>query len=667
MRFDQGFLLWALPLMALPILIHLINQNRHKTINWAATMFLLQARKMARGMARLKYLLLMLARMLAIAALIFAMSRPWVGGWLGALSGDEAEVTIFVLDRSASMEEQNAQTGVSKRSRGLQQLQELVENTNRNSRVVLFDSVTRKPLEITSIEALQDLPDAQPSDTNADIPGLLLDVADYITDNKLGRTDVWICSDERTSDWSPADGRWESIQKSLGDREGVVLRLLSYEKSAEDNITVTVSGVHRRESLDGAELVMDIRLDRATPTEDPIPIEVSVIIDGVRSRLTLPLTGSQAQKTGFAIPLDKDAKTGWGRVEIPRDSNDRDNVYNFVYSEPPIQKSVIVSDDPTAAELFRVATATPADNSLIYEAQVLPSSSASAIPWSDAALIVWHAPLPTDTTAAQLNDFIFSGKSVLFFPPDQPDNTEFLTASWADWKTAEAGEFFRYAPWRNDADLLANTRSGSSLEVGEVQCYRMCGLNVEDAVTLWQTENNQPLLTRIPTDQGAAWFCSTLPTPANSNMVTTGVTYYIMMQRALARGAAGLGTAQILEAGNVGGTGADWKPLDGPSQEVSESQRTTTAGLYMTENRWLALNRPSQEDRPDTVNEDAISKMLSGVDYVRINDSIDSEDSLLSEIWRAFLVTMIIALIAEALLCVPEKSESTHEVAVEAS
>ena len=74
-----------------------------------------EAKRMARGMARLKYLLLMAARMLAIAALIFAMSRPWVGGWLGALSGDDADVTIIVLDRSVSMEEQDAQSQVSKR------------------------------------------------------------------------------------------------------------------------------------------------------------------------------------------------------------------------------------------------------------------------------------------------------------------------------------------------------------------------------------------------------------------------------------------------------------------------------------------------------------------------------------------------------------------------
>ena len=103
MTFLQPFILFALPLIALPILIHLINQNRHKTIPWAATMFLLQAKRMARGMARLRYILILAARMLALAGLIFAISRPMSGGWLGLTTSGAPELTVVILDRSVSM------------------------------------------------------------------------------------------------------------------------------------------------------------------------------------------------------------------------------------------------------------------------------------------------------------------------------------------------------------------------------------------------------------------------------------------------------------------------------------------------------------------------------------------------------------------------------------
>ena len=104
MTFLQPLLLAALPLIALPIIIHLINRQRHRTVQWAAMMFLLDAKRMTRGMARLRYWLIMLMRMLAIAGLIFAVSRPLASGWLGMAAGGGADTTIILLDRSASTE-----------------------------------------------------------------------------------------------------------------------------------------------------------------------------------------------------------------------------------------------------------------------------------------------------------------------------------------------------------------------------------------------------------------------------------------------------------------------------------------------------------------------------------------------------------------------------------
>ncbi len=87
MSFLQPWLLLGLPLVALPIIIHLINQRRFQTVRWGAMMFLLTANRMARGYARLRQWLIMAFRMLAIAGLVFAVSRPLASGWLGLAAG----------------------------------------------------------------------------------------------------------------------------------------------------------------------------------------------------------------------------------------------------------------------------------------------------------------------------------------------------------------------------------------------------------------------------------------------------------------------------------------------------------------------------------------------------------------------------------------------------
>ena len=131
MSFLQPLLLAGLPLALLPLIIHLINRHRHRTVEWAAMLFLLDARKMNKGMARLRQILILSMRVLAVAMLIFAASRPLSGGIL-ALTGGKADTVIVLLDRSASMEQQILETGESKRLAALDKLTDLLEKTGQS-------------------------------------------------------------------------------------------------------------------------------------------------------------------------------------------------------------------------------------------------------------------------------------------------------------------------------------------------------------------------------------------------------------------------------------------------------------------------------------------------------------------------------------------------------
>ncbi|MEZ6060546.1 MAG: BatA domain-containing protein [Planctomycetaceae bacterium] len=666
MTFLQPFILFALPLLGLPILIHLINQNRHRTINWAATMFLLQAKRMARGMARLRYLLIMLARMLAIAGLIFAVSRPMAGGWLGLTAGGAPDTTIVVLDRSVSMEEQNFRTNRSKREAALLKLSELIQNTGRNTQLLLFDSAGTEPLKIPSAADLIDLPETQPTSTAADIPSLMQAVAEYIVDNETGRTDVWVCSDLRQNDWNPTGGRWEAIRSQLSEREGVKLYLLTYPDVAEDNLAVSVQGVHRRETIEGAEVVMDLQITRTLPAAesgDAVKVvPLTFVIDGARSTLDVEMTGNQFIRNGHAIPIDRESKRGWGRIELPRDANAADNSCGFVYAEPAVQKAVVVSDEPDVAELLRIAAGTPSDRNLIYDAEVMTTSQAAAIPWNETALVIWQAAIPDGVLAQQLQDFVASGRTVLFFPPQAPGGNVLFEASWTNWQQAEAGQHVTVSRWRTDADLLANTQSGSPLPVGQVLVDRHCGMESVQSTVLAQLEGAGPLLLRAFSDHGAAYFCATLPTAEHSNLVDNGIVFYVLIQRALARGAASLGAARQLVAGQFASEDSgQWKPLDKNSAETLLSRRGLTTGLYETDDALLAVNRPSAEDLTEVVGEEPLKKALEGLDYTRIDDDAGSALALASEVWRTFLILMIVALMAEAVLCVPEKIEAAEE------
>jgi hypothetical protein len=114
--FVHPALLWGLTLVAVPILIHLINLWRHRRVPWAAMEFLLESKRKNQRWVILRQLLLLLARMAAIAALVLVLAQPLLKNRLGALVGATNTHHIVLLDDSFSMSDRWAQTSAFDRA-----------------------------------------------------------------------------------------------------------------------------------------------------------------------------------------------------------------------------------------------------------------------------------------------------------------------------------------------------------------------------------------------------------------------------------------------------------------------------------------------------------------------------------------------------------------------
>lgn len=101
MSFLSAAFLIALPLVAVPIAIHLYRGRQRDVIMWGAMQFLASAVTKGRRMERIEELILMALRFAAVAALVLALAQPMIRStWLGHTT--EREV-ILVLDNSMSM------------------------------------------------------------------------------------------------------------------------------------------------------------------------------------------------------------------------------------------------------------------------------------------------------------------------------------------------------------------------------------------------------------------------------------------------------------------------------------------------------------------------------------------------------------------------------------
>lgn len=684
MSFLQPWMLIALPLAAIPIIIHLINQRRYQTTQWAAMMFLLAANRMNRGYARIRQWLILAFRAAVIAALVFAVGRPLVsgslgGGIVGSVFSQGSSAAIVLVDRSPSMRARAGASAQSKLDIGVAQIAESLKTLGAQ-RVVLIESNRATPIELESPDELVDSPHVGPSDASADIPGMLLAALDYINENSLGQTDIWICSDLRRHDWRADDGRWPSLREAYAEfGRRVRFRVLAMDEANEVNRQIRIQSA--RLVGDGEFVSVSLQVqnrsadanasDTAGETRREL-LPVSFDLLGNRSSVEVELQNGVGELTDHRIALPSDQARGYGSVTIPADVNAADNQFFFTFDQAPVRRCVIVSDDDEVARVLKLAAEIATDEESHNAAEVISTGQVGSIQWDQTALVLWHAPLPQpdaeqagNTTA--IESFVDRGGRIVFLPPTkltQHDASRRLfSVAWNRWQ--ELSEHLAVSTWRSDTDVLAATLAGTALPLGELKVRRYASLTGE-TTPLAKLANGTPLVCRVPTRRGGVYVCTTTPAPQDSSLATDGVVLYVLVQRLLAAGAESLGEVRQSEAGESDNQSAmNWRRVAGDDQRLSVDN-AFASGIYSQgeDKQLIAVNRSGDEDHALRVDEGQIEQLFDGLVYDQISGNSDHNRSLVEEAWRAFLMIMLAAMIGEALLCLPKvKSYETADSA----
>lgn len=659
MTFLQPLLLLGLPLMALPIIIHLINLRRHRTVKWGAMMFLLAATQQRSGRTRLRHFLILAARVLAIAGLIFAISRPMAGGWFG-LFGSRPDTVVVLLDRSASMSRQDLQLGTSKRDIALTRIVEAIDRAGAPDNLVLIDSGTNKPLAIETAKALFEMPETSATDAQANIPAMLQTTLDYVVANKVGQTDVWICSDTQAGDWNVDNGQWPAIRSGFGElTQKVRFHLLTYPNTADENLAVRVIDLQREEDANGHHLVMDVRLRRQTRSgssdEGKTEVPVGIVIDDARTVVDVEVDGDTFTLTDHIVPIDSEKMNGWGKVEIPNDANPRDNVFYFTFGEDILRRTVVVSDEPGSSWALSLAAAPPIEKNSPFESQIISTDEVSTIEPDEVSLILWQVPLPAGNVKAELERFVNAGGSVMFFPSGEDGASEFRGIRWGAWEALPLATESDIANWRDDSGLWAKSDGGKPLPVNRLSIRKYRRID-GDGLVMAGLRGGAPLLLQAPTDHGGVYFCSTLPQEPYSNLARDGISLFAMVQRALDQGLQRLMQSQL---GVVGDRVASvdkkpWQHVDGWPEGTLSTQQQLVAGVFGVGENLISRNRPPSEDHGSPLQNEELDKLFAGLEYSVVEDTVRKSSSLVSEIWRFFVVMLVAALIFEGLLCLPD-------------
>src|SRR5215510_4953280 len=96
MSFVYPGFLFALFAVAIPILVHLFNFRRFKKVYFTNVRFLREIRQDTRNRSRLKHLLILASRILAVIFLVLAFAQPYIPLKGTKISAGVKKVSVYI-------------------------------------------------------------------------------------------------------------------------------------------------------------------------------------------------------------------------------------------------------------------------------------------------------------------------------------------------------------------------------------------------------------------------------------------------------------------------------------------------------------------------------------------------------------------------------------------
>ena len=296
MTFVHQALTWGFLLALVPLLIHLINLMRRRRVKWAAMEFLLRSYKKHRKWIWLKQLLLLLARMAAIA-LVVAMLAQWITQkqWL-AIFGATTTHHFVLIDDSYSMSEQSGGASAfdrAKRAMGEIATQAIKQNSQQKFTVVRFSRAATAGASNAEDAAISRVTDfnAEIVDSNFDVAleevrremevtelshgprqafNVLNELLRYAVDeNNM----VYVLSDFREKEWeSPSELR-ELLQAAK--QAAAEVHFVNCIDHPQPNMTITALRPQPGTRAAGVPLFVDVSVrNNGNDTVSKVPVKI---------------------------------------------------------------------------------------------------------------------------------------------------------------------------------------------------------------------------------------------------------------------------------------------------------------------------------------------------------------------------------------------------------
>lgn len=420
MTFLNPLLLLGALGLALPVLAHLINRQQVKKTDWAAMQFLNRSVRVRSRQIRLRDILLLALRCLALIMLVIALARPATtgGGW-SWLPGEKRAGVVIALDASFSMAHSDA--GESRFDRALKHIDVINENIKPGDPVSLVllggeHRVVHRNVAYDPDRLAQTLRDAKPFAEPMDLDSVAKSLQDLVADMDAPQKEVYIVTDTQARGWGDDAAPLRDALKQLANQASVFLVPVA---GGSENLAVTdlelVSGTLRKGSV--ARYQATVENFGESPASN---VEVRCLVEGVQiDAKRIPMIAPGATQTvSLFVPFYNAGPTRI-TAEIDADALQADNIRRTL---AVVRERVsILCVDGSSGEAGRLivsallARPDGSDNE-DYAVRSMQWPSFPIAETTDADIIVLSdVPEITQEQAKQLSRYVREGNGLIWF------------------------------------------------------------------------------------------------------------------------------------------------------------------------------------------------------------------------------------------------------------
>jgi hypothetical protein len=454
--FVHSYLLYFLPLAAIPIVLHLLTLHRLRTVELSTFRFLFDSYVQQRRKMKFLEAIIAALRTLFLLLLIAAVARPAVRHWDKLFGSGSGQEVVILMDTSVSM---NTTTdGKSALDRAKSAALAIVEKLGPDDRLTLV-RVGSRPEEVfsryaaDSVSIRDKIESLRASSSRANLLATLTQTFGPQSPERSHPT-IYLFSDCQASGWREI--RNQPTEKLLPEKSRFVVVNVG-SSAAISNMALVGDAPRRHRTIVGLPVLLRPRVVNHSKTET-VDVAVSVLIDGKEiSRPTLTLKpGESATREIVYTPTEPRVLRGRFEVEETGSRSDRfpdDDSFLFTLTVSPQIKVVLINgapnadpyenetlylktalsvgadDEPSPGELSKLSGSKSYVKSLALQEVLEPALNQETL--KDASVVILANCGTLNPQQFQwLRDFVSEGGGLLIFPGDKvvpdPYNKQFF-------------------------------------------------------------------------------------------------------------------------------------------------------------------------------------------------------------------------------------------------